>query len=161
ESAEGQEESSQASSSEPAMRALELEFLVDDPALLPDMIEVHAGRSERTQVFGLDKEARCRLSVPERGAFSLTAWLPALGSWEIDGAELTSSPSQRIRVPRPATVTFPLAVPPGTSLTDVRAGICMQGLAFLSSWSGLATVRELVVDASSSSAEVRLFPGRH
>ena len=102
------------------------------PRARPDMVELRVEHAERTQVFGSTRRTVAGSPSPSAARSPSRSGCPASGPGDRRGrARLRPEPA------RPACAAglghVPARRPAGTSLAEVRAGICTQGLAFVPS----------------------------
>lgn len=161
----GREEIELSSELDPTPRRLVLEFACEDPALLPTLVELRSKDLHYKAVaFPVDPATRtCTLAVPRSTDFQVFPWVPALGAWKVESNELAPGDFQRLRVPRPARVTFRVDLPPGVPAAAIRGGVRVYGLkcTWVASQPGLLSIREVLLDPATLCAQARMFPGRN
>src|SRR5262245_48614928 len=154
-----------ASSLDPSPRRLELQFDCEDPSLVPTLVELRSKDvRDKAMAFPVDAATRtCVLLAPRSTAFQVVPWVPLLGSWTIESAELGPGELLRIRVPHPARIRFQLDLPPSVSPDAILGGLRANGLssAQIANSAGFLSIRELRLDPSTLCAEARLLPGLH
>ncbi len=148
----------------PALTSLVLEFVSEDPALIPSMIELSVVSLRKSILRPVDRtNQRCELYAPEGEEIVLLAWIPGLGSLHLGRSKLERNEVRRIAIPNPSLITFLVELPIDVPNAPVQGRIARTGFGnpIFDAPYGTFSQYELAPGPDGRTFTARVMPGTH